>query len=571
MTMPVPRLSPASKLAPIEAGLAAIIDRLSTPVLGAVVLSFICAVMFTIGSDGVPVIDRDEARFAQASKQMLETGNFLEIFFQDEPRNKKPPLTYWLQAASAAVFGGEELNRISAYRLPSMLGGWLAVISLFLLGPALVGRSAAFLAALSLTFCLGLAVEVNQAKTDALLLVAITTTLLCFAPAAMGASLKGWRTWLGWIALALGIMIKGPIAPLVVALCWVSFSILASDWRWLRRTKPWLGLLCAIVIASPWYVAVSLASDSNFIGQALSEDLFSKVFSGQESHGALPGYYLIFAVLTFLPLSLFAVPAPGSRLSIARSATAALSAVLAGSGVVAVLNWCPQSSPITFIQLCPRWRCWLLSICFPDRAEHSNHALRRLSFVNAAVVSAVFVVGLIGLIGAGVHYQPSLIPSLIIAGVGVGVIALCLFALLRVSAPVFAPITYTAAVASASAVALFTLGEGLAPRMDSFWVSRSVNHIIQGLPAEPKRLGTTHHEPSMVFTLGTDIMLLDPSQLAEALADGRIDLAIVERGNFPEFQTALGSVPTAQLQRTVSGFNYTKGRSVELIFITKLD
>ncbi|HLS19033.1 MAG TPA: glycosyltransferase family 39 protein, partial [Paracoccaceae bacterium] len=74
------------------------------------------------GLHSLPVTDRDEARFAQSSKQMLETGKFIDIRLQEEPRWKKPVGIYWLQAASAKLFGEGAEAGISAYRIPSVLG-----------------------------------------------------------------------------------------------------------------------------------------------------------------------------------------------------------------------------------------------------------------------------------------------------------------------------------------------------------------------------------------------------------------------------------------------------------------
>ena len=74
----------------------------------------------------VPPIDRDESRFAEASAQMLETGDFTTIRFQDQPRFKKPVGIYWLQAVAVAVASHVEDRRIWPYRLPSLAGAMRA-------------------------------------------------------------------------------------------------------------------------------------------------------------------------------------------------------------------------------------------------------------------------------------------------------------------------------------------------------------------------------------------------------------------------------------------------------------
>ena len=78
-------------------------DMAFRPYAAVVSLSLLCCVLFLPGIATLPVTDRDEARFAQASKQMLETGDTIDIRLQDKPRYKKPAGIYWLQAAAVTV------------------------------------------------------------------------------------------------------------------------------------------------------------------------------------------------------------------------------------------------------------------------------------------------------------------------------------------------------------------------------------------------------------------------------------------------------------------------------------
>src|SRR5436309_14649123 len=105
-------------------------------------LAGFCLLLYAPGIAAIPPLDRDEARFAQASRQMLETGDFLRIRFQDEARNKKPAGIYWLQAASVAAFSAPESSAIWPYRLPSIIGALGAVLLTFALGGALFAREA---------------------------------------------------------------------------------------------------------------------------------------------------------------------------------------------------------------------------------------------------------------------------------------------------------------------------------------------------------------------------------------------------------------------------------------------
>src|SRR5712664_3253962 len=90
------------------------------------VLIVVCLVSFLPGFFNIPPVDRDEARFAQATKQMIETGDLVDIRFQDEVRYKKPVGIYWLQAAAvntAAALGLPRAQvRVWLYRVPSLIG-----------------------------------------------------------------------------------------------------------------------------------------------------------------------------------------------------------------------------------------------------------------------------------------------------------------------------------------------------------------------------------------------------------------------------------------------------------------
>src|SRR6266436_2026372 len=102
-------------------------------------LAALCLLLYLPGLASIPLLDRDEARFAQASRQMLETGDFLRIRFQDEARNKKPAGIYWLQAAAVSAFSTPATTAIWPYRLPSLVGGIAAVLLTFGFGAALFG------------------------------------------------------------------------------------------------------------------------------------------------------------------------------------------------------------------------------------------------------------------------------------------------------------------------------------------------------------------------------------------------------------------------------------------------
>src|ERR1700709_1382249 len=137
----------------------------------AVVFLVLCGlVIFLPGFFNIPAIDRDEARFAQATKQMVESGDFVDIRFQDDVRYKKPVGVYWLQSAvveTASKLGLPRAQlRIWLYRVPSLIGAIGAVLLTYWTALVFVTRRGAILAGLIMASSVWVAAEARLAKTD---------------------------------------------------------------------------------------------------------------------------------------------------------------------------------------------------------------------------------------------------------------------------------------------------------------------------------------------------------------------------------------------------------------------
>src|ERR1041385_7989555 len=148
-----------------------LVGRLSRRPIFTLVL--VCLIGWLPGLLSLPPLDRDESRFAQASKQMIESGNYVDIRFSTVPRYNKPVGIYWAQAAATRVFGHPPYDQIWTYRLPSLLGGILAVLLTYWWGRPSPPRETAFIGAALLALTLALSAEAEIATTDALLLAAI--------------------------------------------------------------------------------------------------------------------------------------------------------------------------------------------------------------------------------------------------------------------------------------------------------------------------------------------------------------------------------------------------------------
>ena len=187
----------------------------------------------------LPPLDRDESRFAQATVQMLESGNYVDIRFQDEPRWKKPIGIYWLQALAVSAVSEPSARDIRPYRLPSLMGAMLAAWAVASAGARMFGARAGFLAGAMLGASFVLSMEAGMAKTDAMLcgLTVLSMAALARLYLSDGSGERDNRllAMLFWGSMGISILIKGPIGPMVIAAALLALSLWDRNLRWLGR------------------------------------------------------------------------------------------------------------------------------------------------------------------------------------------------------------------------------------------------------------------------------------------------------------------------------------------------
>ncbi|CUH75613.1 Undecaprenyl phosphate-alpha-4-amino-4-deoxy-L-arabinose arabinosyl transferase [Tritonibacter multivorans] len=252
----------------------------------------------------LPPIDRDETRFSQASRQMVETGDFIDIRLGEGTRYKKPIGIYWLQSASLSLLGPEHLHDIWAYRLPSALSAVVAVLLTYLITLTLMGAPQALGAAVMLASCFVFGAETRLAKTDMTLLATILACQYVLARLWLDRMLRAGLAYGFWAALAVSVLIKGPIGLLVVGSTALVLCAQQRSLRWLAPLRAGRGMLLLLALVLPWYIAITIKSDGAFWVESLGKDLLAKIGEGQESHGAPPGFYLGLVWVTFWPASI---------------------------------------------------------------------------------------------------------------------------------------------------------------------------------------------------------------------------------------------------------------------------
>lgn len=273
---------------------------------GAAALLVLCLALYLPGFFSLPAVDRDESRFAQASRQMLESRDFVIPRVMGQPRLNKPPLVYWAQAACTWVCTGGDPSRDAAwmYRLPSLFAAIGAVFIVWRWGASMYDPRPAWTAAALFAASPVMTWEVRQARAD-MMLVAFTTA-------------SGWLLWevvkrrrLGrpigvywlalWLAVGLGIMQKGPIAPMVVILTTAFLLVVERRWRTLLAVNPVLGLALAAALIAPWVYLVARAVGFDHYRGIVMGETVGRSSEAMEGHGGPPLFHAAFSILLFWP------------------------------------------------------------------------------------------------------------------------------------------------------------------------------------------------------------------------------------------------------------------------------
>jgi len=507
------------------------------PILAAVVA--LLAVL--PGLVALPPLDRDESRFAEASAQMLETGDFVSPKFQETPRFKKPAGIYWLQAAAVRVFSHVEDRQIWAYRIPSLLGAMMAAAACAWGAAAFARPGSAFLAGALLGSTFLLSTEGAVAATDAVLAGSVTLAMaslgrLYFA-ARDGPAAGRLAKILFWLAVTLSIAVKGPIGPMIVVLTLAALAIWDRKAGWIRSLGWGWGAILILAVIGPWAMAITVASDGAFWSGAVGGDLASKLAGGDDGHGAPPGFHMLLAPLLMFPAT-FLLPA------------------------AAVIAWRGRSEPAIRFALCWLIPAWLVFEATPTKLAHYPLPLY----------------GAVAWLMARSLAEPAdRAPQPIVRGVGAALmmVAAIAFAAIgpiavgRLNGGVSMPVALAAAAlylaagaagagllskdeavkAALWAGALAILAHGLiagvvAPSLKPLWLSSRAAKALEAAGASPRQgvvpgpvAVVGYEEPSLVFLLGADTELGDADDGADAIADGRP--VIVESRQLPAFRLAL--------------------------------
>jgi 4-amino-4-deoxy-L-arabinose transferase-like glycosyltransferase len=298
-------------------------------------LFFGCLLLHVAGTWSLPLIDRDEPRFAEASREMIERGDYVVPHFNNQIRLDKPPLTYWLQTASYRLFGENDF----AARFPSAVAAALVALSIFGWGSRLRpprrpsasqarigGTNVGWWAAIIFTLSLQTFLHAKAAVADMWLVLFMTTahwsgyellhepsghrSLASARPAVAPYQQTRWW-WVFYCSLAFAFLAKGPIGwiPLLTV---GSTMFFVRETQLARRFKFARGVLLTLAIAAIWGVPALIQTHGEFFTIGIGRHVVSRSFVTMEGHGAnsfgmyllLLPFYFVTIFISFFPWSI---------------------------------------------------------------------------------------------------------------------------------------------------------------------------------------------------------------------------------------------------------------------------
>lgn len=208
-----------------------------------------CALVYLFGWM-IPLMEIDAVQYANISREMLHSGSYLELFDRGRDYLDKPPMLFWLSALSMKVFGISDW----AYRLPSYLFSLLAIYSTYRLALLFYRKEIALLSALVLASCQALFLINHDVRTDTMLMGWVSLALW---------QLAAWYRTRSWgnllvaaVALAGGMMTKGPIALMVPVFCFGPHFLLQRNYRQFFRWEYIVVLLVTGLLLIPMCIGL---------------------------------------------------------------------------------------------------------------------------------------------------------------------------------------------------------------------------------------------------------------------------------------------------------------------------
>jgi len=520
-----------------------------------IAIVILALVLNLAGNGRTGLWDRDEPRYAVCVREMRARGDWIFPTFNGEPRFHKPVLIYWLMRWGTAIGGDNPFG----VRLVSGLAGAATVLGAWGLGRRMLGPGGGRLTGLILATAPIVVAESKLATTDATLAFLLFGCQFCLWELSQRPSrvLAG----LFWVCLSLATLTKGPVGPALVA----SGGLLA--WWWGGPTSCWkrlhlkAGLIGFAVLTVPWYVAISIASEGEFLRFAVGRQIVHRALSDMEAHGGFPGYYPIVSALAFYPWSaLFPAALAGAWL---RRKSDPMFGFLMGWAIGPLLLLeCFKTKLIHYyLPAFPAWAILLAWLIHSIAIEGVNVRRWPLGRLGLALLAGIGLAGTVLMLTGGAMVRGPLAPPMILVAVLIGVGTLAGVSLFQQGA------TERAAycLAATWAVVMLVCAGWLIPLAEPYRTSRIIGERLarrsSELRIEPVLL--EYQEPGVVYALGRPIPTTrDRDGFFAHLSGGRSVLTVALSSEIDVMRKHFGLVvkPVDEIE----GFVLTKGKKETL-------
>ena len=265
--------------------------RLSLPDAALVLLAATLIFVVLFWRLGTPAFwDPDEAHYAETTREMIATGDWAAPFYNEEPFFDKPVLFHQLQATAMRLVADPEAG---ARLVPALAALGLVAITVWF-GVVMLSADAAIVAGLMLMACPGLFGLARYAILDTLFTMFIFGGAACLAVAALRDRPR--LQWAGYVAIALGVQVKGPIALVLCGLTMLMLIACSADLRRRLLGLRWaLGLAIIAVVSAPWFLYMYLRFKDGFVNGYVLDENF-RLFAGSR-FGNQPGFWFYFQIL----------------------------------------------------------------------------------------------------------------------------------------------------------------------------------------------------------------------------------------------------------------------------------
>jgi len=264
-----------------------------------IILALATATIFAnIG--GLDVYALDEAKNAEAAREMFISGDYVTPFYNGELRTDKPPLHYYFMSIGYSLFG---VNAFGA-RSMNALFGILTVLITFLFAKKQFNEKVAIYSSLVLITSLHFNMQMHMSVPDPYLIFFLTWAFFSFYEAYL--ENNWWQKLFFYFAIGCGLLLKGPVAVGLTGLTALIFLIVNKDLKWktIWRLQPFGGLLLTFAVAIPWYWAVHQATDGLWTEEFFFKHNFSRYSDAMEGHNGIFlltfGYAFLLGMLSFL-------------------------------------------------------------------------------------------------------------------------------------------------------------------------------------------------------------------------------------------------------------------------------